>query len=568
MTPRMFGLSVCALVTVFSLGLSGCGAPVLEGGIQRGERIEALGDAGTIRVIARPPEPGMSQVDIVQGFLEASANTTDLSVARQYLDAPAVTSWSPAAAISVVTGPLLVEPLMPGVWRVTSPLEGTVDAQGIWRVAPVGAQLEADFQMREVNGEWRIVAMPPGLILARSVAERALSTYAVHFLDATFRRLVPEIVVVSASEASIATVLIRRLLDGPASAMASAVTTAVPVGTRLALESVPVVDGVAQVSLSDEVLTANATERAALSAQILRTLAAVPGVSSARITVGSTPLEIPGVPVVQSLDRWARFDSTGSSRLQQVFGVRDGDVVATSVTREARPEPVTSSSLPVAEVAVSDATGRMAAVSADRTVLLTGRLDRTLEPVLSGRLLTSPVMTSGGVWVVDRGVGVVSWEGGRRSRVSALMQDGTEVSQAVERIDLAADRARVLVVVRQSGRSVAMVGHVERLADVERISGLRRIDRESGSVVSATWRGLDAVTLLMRDAAATTVLDVSLGITPVRSVTAPVDAVSVAAGPGRALVVGTQNGTRVQLLTETSGGWVPVADVSAPSYSR
>lgn len=548
--------------------LSGCGGPSFDSGINREERLQSQADAGSIRVIARPPQPGMSQVEIVQGFLEASANTSDLSTAREYLTARAGLSWNPAASIRVVSGPLVVEPRMPGVWMVTSPLEGTVDAQGVWRVAAVGEELAADIQVEQVAGEWRISALPAGLILSRTVAERSLGTYAVQFLDPSFTRLVPEAIVVSATGAGLATTLVRRILEGPSAWLASAATTAVPDGTRLALESVPIIDGVAQVSLTEQVLSANDVTRRALSAQIVRTLAAVPGITAVRITVGSAPLEVPGVPAVQSLDEGSTLDVTSSARLRQLYAVDNGDPVVLPPTRELPPQPAASTLLPVAQIAVADSTGQMAAVSLDRRILLTGRIDRPLEPVASGRLLTSPLVTAQGVWVVDRGQGITAWNGQRATTITVVSDNGFILNEAVEAVDLAPDQVRVLVVVRQSGRSVAMLGRVERIGDIERISGLRRIDRESGSVVAATWRDADTVALVVSDAGSTSVVSVSLGLRPIARVAAPEGAVSIAGGPLRSLVVGTQVGSRVETFASSGNGWVSLGQISAPVYSR
>lgn len=548
--------------------LAGCSVPSLDRGIQRAERITSQGEAGSIRVIARPPRAGMSQSEIVQGFLEASANTADLSTARLYLHPLASRSWNPAASIHVVSGPLVVEPQVPNVWQVSSPLEGTVDDRGTWRVAALGEQWSADFRLEQVEGEWRILSLPPGLTVSRTVAERSLGTYSVQFLDPTFTRLIPETVVVSATGAGLATTLVRRILEGPSTWWASAATTAVPDGTRLSVESVPIVNGVAQVSLTEEVLAANDSTRRALAAQIVRTLAAVPGITSVRITVGSTPLAIAGVPAVLSLDQASAFDVTASARLRQVYAVDRGDPVALPPTREGPPEVIASALLPVAQIAVADASGQVAAVSSDRTILLTGQLGRALEPVVSGRLLTSPVVTPDGLWVVDRGVGVIAWDGEQSSEVAVVAEDGTVLTTAIEALDIAPDQVRVLAVVRQAGRSVLMLGRVERVEGIERIGGLRRIDRESGSVIAATWRDADTVAMLMSDGAVTSVVTVSLGLRPTTRVQAPAGSVTIAGGPLRPLVIGTQIQNTSSVVVASAGGWMGLGQVSSPVYSR
>lgn len=76
--------------------LTGCSAIPSSGPVVQGPRIDVVGSGGYVRVIARPPSPGMSPEALVRGFLDACASLTDGDeTARLYLTPGAAQQWNP-----------------------------------------------------------------------------------------------------------------------------------------------------------------------------------------------------------------------------------------------------------------------------------------------------------------------------------------------------------------------------------------------------------------------------------------------------------------------------------------
>ena len=92
------------------------------------------------------------------------------------------------------------------------------------------------------------------------------------------------------------TSLVRLLLDGPSPWLSVAVTTGFPAGTGLAIDAVPVVDGVATVDLTRQALRASEEQRRMLQAQLQATLDDIPEVTGLAITAGRAELTVPAAP--------------------------------------------------------------------------------------------------------------------------------------------------------------------------------------------------------------------------------------------------------------------------------
>jgi len=89
------------------------------------------------------------------------------------------------------------------------------------------------------------------------------------------------------------TALMRALVSGPTPWLAPAVSTAIPTGTKLVVDSAPITDGIVQVDLSAQAATAIDKEAQALSAQVVWTLRQLVDVTAVRITVNGVPLDEP-----------------------------------------------------------------------------------------------------------------------------------------------------------------------------------------------------------------------------------------------------------------------------------
>jgi hypothetical protein len=560
-THRWVSVAGAALLGMM---LGSCAGVPTDGSIQRGPLIGVADDPGVIRVIARPPAPGMEPLEIVRGFLAANAGLTDVSIARQYL-APEISSrWDPADSISVIRGAVEIAEINDTSFVISGALDGTVDRRGRWAVVNTGQEIEAPLSLALINSQWRIVSVPDGLILTRTAADRALRTYSLQYFDPEFRTLVPDAIVVPALGRGLATTLIRRLLEGPSDWLAPAVATAFPDGTRLAFESVPVIGGIAQVELTDDVLVADANSRRALSAQIVRTLAPVAGVSSVRITVAGTPLAIPGVGAVQSIGDWAEFVPDREVGPPVAFGLANGSVV--SFPTAGGEGSVLLDDPRVAEFDV-DSRGVTIVAVTDRRDTVIRATDGVVERIHTGANLASPQIVRGGIWVIERGVGVVSLTRNGSAAVPVTAEDGQSLDALVGTLRVSPDGTRALLILRVEGRSRLLMARVEASGGTLRLTGARRVESTFGEVLDAAWFGASRLAVLTTaGAAGARLITMPLGLSQGDGVDVPAGTTRVAAAAGRALLIGRTDPDVNELLIRTAGRWVVLGGATQPVY--
>ena len=273
--------------------LAGCVSIPTTGRVVAGGDVGQQGARAALRVTAAGPAEGADEREVVEGFLAAVAGLDDFSVAREFL-APEALQWRPGDQTVVhadvaVPGPTVRTSDGVATVPVQVDVVARIDEAGRYvEQAPTPEQLS--FDLVQVDGEWRIADLPSGVVVSQVDAARVLTPFEVYFLDPTERYLVPDVRWFPQLTPS-ATSLVRALLGGPSAPYLGALVSAAPAGTRLDLPTVAVVDGVATVDLTDEVLLADQEERALLRAQLRETLRAVPGVSTVAVTVDGSPLD-------------------------------------------------------------------------------------------------------------------------------------------------------------------------------------------------------------------------------------------------------------------------------------
>ena len=277
-------------VVVLLLGLvTGCVSVPTAGPVEKveGQPPECQ---NCINVDVAPPSPGDEPKQIVQGFLRATSNfQPNYAVARQFLTTGAAEKWAPETGVSIYSGSLQAAGttvILDG--RLVGSLgpDRTYTAQDrAWRV---------NFGMVKENGEWRISTPPAGLMVAEFAFSSFYQSYNLYFVG-NGSVLVPDPIYLPnlRNQASIASVLMRALLNGPSDWLSPAVTSAIPEGTALSVDAVTINDGVAEVALSDNVLSLNDGQRTLMAAQVLYTLQAT-GIQGVMFTVNQQPYAIPG----------------------------------------------------------------------------------------------------------------------------------------------------------------------------------------------------------------------------------------------------------------------------------
>lgn len=559
------------LVVVGALAVTGCAGIPTTGPVLQGAEVGGARDDPFIRVIASPPRTGMTPQEVVSGFLHASASfDDDHAVARLYLAPESRAGWNPLVGTVVYadTGSSLVEATAGRVvFRATR--TGTVSARGEYASAGAGAVVATTFHLRRVEGEWRVVDPPAGLLLTDLDVERAFRTFDLYFPDPSRTVLVPNQVLLPVGP-GVTTTLVRALLEGPTPWLAPAVRTAVPTGTELAVDAAPLRDGVVQVDLTAPAARAVGDEAAALSAQVVWTLRQLSDVSGVRITVEGLPLSVPGAGPVQPRDSWPQYDPDVLGESAAGYLVADGRL---SALRGEAPVPVPGPTgdgrTVLGQPAVSTDEKRVAGLDAAGRSLLVGDIgaDEAVGPVLAGTSLTAPCWdVLGTVWTADRrpdgSVAVWAMTGDEPPTAVEVtgLPAGTVTSLVVSR-----DGARVAAVVRRGTSGRLMLGRVERAPGLLRLSGFRPLESALTDVRDVAWSSADEVAVLGRiDGGVAEPFLVELTGSVARGLgSLGTEMLSLAAAPGQPTLAGTADG---RVWQHTGFGWAAVGAGQDPAY--
>ncbi len=243
-----------------------------------------------------PPGPtaGASPQEIIQGFIAAGAAAqNNFRVARSYLTDEFREVWNPNQSALISGGAWTISSIEPGQWLYTASVVASVDEAGRYEdVSPLSTQ-ELVFKVSEVDGQWRISEAPDGIMLSELAFRESFESVRLYYYSADYRELVPD-VRWFASRGDVLTKVIRGLLQPPSYWLNQGATvSAFPPGTQLALSPVPVVEGQAQVDLSESVLDADEVQRERMLWQLITTLQQLSDVSDVAVTVNQTPLAIP-----------------------------------------------------------------------------------------------------------------------------------------------------------------------------------------------------------------------------------------------------------------------------------
>lgn len=593
-TRRTGTLLPVVLAALVALLLPACVSIPTQGRVVAGADVNQQGVRSALRVTAAGPAAGADARQIVEGFLAALAGLDDYTVAREFL-APDALSWRPGDQTVVYDNVPTFAPTITDDEEATVAVRAAVvariDQTGRYTEQPATVE-EQEFRLEQVDGEWRIVDLPAGVLVSQVDAERVLTPFGVYFADPTSTYLVPDVRWFPQLTSS-ATSLVRALLGGPSPPYLGALRSAAPTGTRLDLPTVPVENGVATVDLTEEVLIASSRERALLLAQLRQTLRAVPGVSSVQVTVDGSPLDEP-----------TGTDAVGAPTLVVDPPVDDRPVVLgpppERTTGGGDPEPTSSTEAEepegdLRELALGD-DGRP--IAPDGSTVLRLDLDGA-SPLpgvdgLAGQVVTGLAIAPdgnsvagldaarGSLWVQQPGASPVELVTGRRLTtpsfdppplawvwtVSAPDPDGDGVpvvlaaASAVEEVEARwlapGDEVRALRVSRDGSRVLVVLAHADGSVDVQ-VRGVRRdangrplslsqasfdLAPELVDAVDAAWVNDDQVVVLGRS-----------GEEPLRPVLARVggdteplaptpNAVSITSALGeRNIVVGTADGT-------------------------
>lgn len=569
------GMRMATVLAGLALVMSGCGSfstsivaqVPTAGPIQQGEQIGTNREGNFIRVIARGPRPGMTQTEVVQGFLDASASFDgNHAVARQYLTARANTDWDTTRGVSIYQGVGALTSFGTTVTFSASE-NGSISSIGRYEVANADEELRANFGLVQEGEEWRIDRLPQGLILAQPDVERSFRSLAIYFFDPTFRTLVPDPRMVPVIGPGQATTLVRYLIGGPSPWLEPAVRTGFPDGVTLNIDSVPIEAGVARVDLTANARNAPDSVRRALSQQLVWTLKQLSDVSAIEVSAGSVPLIVPGVASPQPRDAWPGVDPGALPTGANAYLVRPGSV-ARVVGDVVLPVPggAGDSGRNFVRIAVDLNSNTIAGIDGR------GRLWRS-NLAIGSDLVQVPVEVkpsnpvfdrNGDLWAVEPEQGLVRVDDD--GTLTPVAMSGLPADAQVRMAVPSRDGTRVALVVSRGPRNQLLVGRIVRPSPngAASISAPVRVESSLAEVLDVVWAGADSLVVLGSvETGALQAVEVRIASGTVTGLGSPEGPISVAAAPGLPTLVAAADGEVYALV---SGDWQPRARGTAPTY--
>lgn len=402
---------LAGLLLVASTLLAACGGLPSTGPVVEGRPLgEVLSEP--VRVVAVGPVDGASQEAIVRGFLRAGEDTDEThATGRSFLAPQSVDLWRWSSEdVVVYDGDLTVKQVGDETVDVTATAMARLTPDGRYIEEPPGTREKVTFGVTKVGGEWRIElpATGFGLWLDNDQFNRVFVKRFIHYVSRNGRDLVPDARWFPIGT-RLATTLARAQLSAVPPYLSGAVSTGVPTGTRLAVNAVPVTAGKAQVNLSSQALSADPANRAAMWAQLTKTLSQVSSVASVSLAVDNTQLELPGGVTSVSSAADLGYDTVPQSIFDTAL-LRSGDTIRrfdpryvpdtqASKRPDLKPKDGDIAKVPDTwvDLALSVDGKQVAAVSRDRTELSIWRATeqtRSLPPFATS--LTQPVYDANG----------------------------------------------------------------------------------------------------------------------------------------------------------------------------
>ncbi|MBM7050848.1 LpqB family beta-propeller domain-containing protein [Rothia sp. ZJ1223] len=275
------------------LTLTACGGIPTSGAVNHYADPRSTASASRQSSEIEGPATNATPDEIIRGFISAGVGVNDnYAVARQFLAPDYAQQWSPQEQTLVYTNTPSISATDKGDYTLAVELTAKIDARGIATSFDTADGENLSFQLENIGGQWRITSAPNSIILDQRQFNIAYNPFTLYFYDPTFSYAVPD-VRWFADRDTVATSVVRVLLEGPAPYLQGAVQTAIPTGTTLTRSSVPVESSVASVDLSGAGVQKELTqlESQRIKTQLTQTLSTLSTVSSVELKVAGQTIQ-------------------------------------------------------------------------------------------------------------------------------------------------------------------------------------------------------------------------------------------------------------------------------------
>ncbi|MER5978740.1 LpqB family beta-propeller domain-containing protein [Streptomyces sp. NPDC001857] len=487
-----------------------------------------------VRVFAMPPRDDAQPAEIVQGFLEAlTSDDPRYSTARQYLTPAAARNWEPERSTTVLAdGPGTLAGQSGGreegddfTFTLTGTKVADIDAQQSYTPAAGDYSRTVHLTRDKKTRQWRIDALPEGVVMGKSDFQRNyMSVNKYYFASHTASAGSGQPMAVAdpvfvRERVDPMTQIVRSVLDGPTSWLRPVVRSSFPTGTALAR-------GVTALAPDDQnKLTVPLNDKAArighgkcdeMAAQLLFSLQSIaPTVDEVELRAGSRQLcSLTDDRATAVAERGAE---THAGYLYFVDGrhrlVRMSSTGGNSAKADAVPGPLGDGSTAFRSMAVARDEHTAAGVALDgRSLYVTSMVaDGSLgDPLLTSkgktendRLTTPSWDGQGDLWIADRDPAdprllLFEQGGGEPLEVLTPGLDGR-----IKSVRVAADGARIALVVEKGGKQSLLIGRIERDKSADKptvsVQELRSTTPDLEQVTAVTWAGDSRLVVVGRE---------------------------------------------------------------------
>jgi len=557
-------------ILVGALTLSGCAGIPISSQVYYGEEISEDTSTQFVRVIARPPSRNMSPEEIVRGFLDACADPSEnYGIARKYLAIESAEIWNPLTGIEIYEASTIEVVGDSTNLTVGANKLGTISDTGKYQSGDPGGQITKSFELaKDSGGQWRISNLNDGILLSSGDVDRSFRSFPIYFFNTELTSLITDSLLVPVSNSGAATSLVRSLLEGPSAYLSPVAKSAFPVGTTLTYGSVPILNGIAQVDLSKEILGANEVTRRALSAQLVWTLSALANVSAVQISVSGQPFVLVNLGSLQTIQDWQSLSPVPDPDLINLNVIRNENIFSV----DGKTEKLKYVSLsPLAFVSINPGYTQVATVTADRKSLQVTRASESkFRLVAQGDEISKPTWDrDGNIYFSDFGQGVREVTSNGSLRVVAVDVTTLGTSDQVKQVAVSSDGVRVAVVLSDGTQDVIAVGAIFKTANETRIIGLHRIERSITSVRDIAWSTPTSIATLGSDESTSELLfDVSLLDGKSRVFSTPIGAQQLLIDGTGKLFISAVDGTNQLVYEQSFGSWEQVTSGVGGYFSR
>ncbi|GAA1744193.1 hypothetical protein HF984_00770 [Rothia terrae] len=290
---KLSRLTVITVSSVALLALNACAGIPTSGSVNHYADPRATASSTSESIEIDGPAGGASPEEIIRGFLNAGVGVRDdYKVAREFLTDDYAQSWAPDDHTVVYSDQPSITNSSGDSYKVSVPATSEIDDRGIATSFNANETKNLEFELKRVDGNWRISSAPGEIVLQQNQFDQVYNPFTLYFFDPTYSYAVPD-VRWFADRDTVATSLIRVLLQGPAPYLKDAVVSAVPEGTKLTRNSVPVDGGTADIDISGDGISNNLSQLTIerINAQMNETLTSLANINSVKLLLNGQAVQ-------------------------------------------------------------------------------------------------------------------------------------------------------------------------------------------------------------------------------------------------------------------------------------